>query len=142
MNFISTKVMDGYSTCFRYHNSEDESQLLHGTDIKFKFYFEGDLDNRNWVVDFGIFKRTNHTIIQMQPKEFLSYLFDHTVLISEDDPYKEKFKELDKLGVIQLRIFPSTTPEGIKSYLFPFIDELVRKETGNRAYLKDLEVIL
>jgi len=35
-----------------------------------------------------------------QFKEWAKYMFDHTLLIAEDDPYLDRFKELADVGVL------------------------------------------
>ena len=32
----------------------------------------------------------------MSPKAWMDYMFDHTVIIAEDDPYLEEFGKMDK----------------------------------------------
>jgi 6-pyruvoyltetrahydropterin/6-carboxytetrahydropterin synthase len=52
--FVSSKVFDGFSTCFRQWKATDtHCRFLHGYGISFKIWFEGGLDHRNWVWDFG-----------------------------------------------------------------------------------------
>ena len=54
MSYRSTKVFDGFSTVFRQWKAEGtHCRFLHGYGISFKVTFEGELDNRNWVWDFG-----------------------------------------------------------------------------------------
>ena len=62
-------------------------RFLHGYGISFKVYFEGELDHRNWVWDFGGMKRAKTKIDGKSPKEWMDYMFDHTVIIAEDDPH-------------------------------------------------------
>ena len=44
--FQSTKVFDGFSTCFRQWKADNYSLpgILHGYGVSFKLYFEGELD--------------------------------------------------------------------------------------------------
>ena len=52
--FQSTKLFDGYSTCFRQWQAEGtHCKFLHGYAVSFRVWFEGDLDHRNWVFDVG-----------------------------------------------------------------------------------------
>ena len=52
--FQSTKVFDGFSTVFRQWKAEDtHCKFLHGYGVSFKVWFEGELDERNWVWVFG-----------------------------------------------------------------------------------------
>lgn len=77
----------GLSCCFRqWKASHSHCSTLHGYSLGFKFVWESEsLDSRNWVFDFG----------GMKPiKEFLDHMFDHTILVAEDDPALETFKTL------------------------------------------------
>jgi hypothetical protein len=52
--FQSSKVFDGFSTVFRqWKAKETHCRFIHGYGISFKVYFEGELDERNWVWDLG-----------------------------------------------------------------------------------------
>ena len=103
--FSSSKVFDGFSTVFRQWKAEDtHCRFLHGYGISFKVYFEGDLDDRNWVWDFGGMKRAKTQIEGKSPKEWMDYMFDHTVIIAEDDPGMKGWETMNQLGVIQLRV--------------------------------------
>ena len=105
--FQSTKLFDGYSTCFRQWKAEDtHCKFLHGYAVSFRVWFEGELDYRNWVWDFGGMKRAKGNISGMSPKAYFDYLLDHTTIVANDDPYLENFKKMDDDGIIQLRINP------------------------------------
>ncbi len=132
--FQSSKVFDGFSTVFRQWKAEDtHCRFLHGYGISFKVYFEGELDHRNWVWDFGGMKRAKNKIDGKSPKEWMDYMFDHTVVIAEDDPGIKGFETMDKLGVIQLRIIPATGAEKFAEYIYGNINEFVKSETDNRV---------
>ena len=93
--FTSTKVFDGFSTVFRQWKAEDtHCRFLHGYGVSFKLWFEGQLDNRNWVWDFGGMKRAKGKIDGRSPKEWMDYMFDHTLVLASDDPHKDKFEKL------------------------------------------------
>jgi 6-pyruvoyltetrahydropterin/6-carboxytetrahydropterin synthase len=77
----------GLSCCFRqWKASHSHCSTLHGYSLGFKFVWESEtLDSRNWVFDFG----------GMKPiKQYLDSMFDHTVLVAEDDPALEMFKTM------------------------------------------------
>jgi len=132
--FQSSKVFDGFSTVFRQWKAEDtHCRFLHGYGISFKVYFEGELDHRNWVWDFGGMKRAKNKIDGKSPKEWMDYMFDHTVVIAEDDPGIKGFETMDKLGVIQLRIIPATGAEKFAEYIYGNINKFVKAETDNRV---------
>lgn len=138
--FISTKVYDGFSTCFRQWRAEDtHCKYLHGYGVSFKVWFEGELDYRNWVFDFGGMKRAENKIDGRAPADWFKWLLDHTVIIAQDDPTLDKWKQLDTNGVIQLRIVPAVGAERFAEYLLEKIDQFVRLETGERVRVKMLE---
>jgi len=141
ITFTSTKLFDGYSTVFRQWRAEGtHCKFLHGYAVSFRVWFEGDLDERNWVWDFGGMKRANGTIDGMNPKQWFDYLLDHTTIIAEDDPYLEQFKQLADDGIIQLRILPSVGAERFAEYLFKKINEFVQEETHYRVRVAKVEV--
>jgi 6-pyruvoyltetrahydropterin/6-carboxytetrahydropterin synthase len=139
--FQSSKLFDGYSTCFRQWKAVGtHCRFLHGYAVSFKVWFEGDLDERNWVFDFGGMKRAKHKISGMAPKDFFTHLLDHTTIIAEDDPYLEEFKQLDTDGIIQLRILPATGCERFAEYLHTTINNFLKKETDGRVRAVKVEV--
>lgn len=132
--FQSTKVFDGFSTVFRqWKATTTHCQYLHGYGISFKVYFEGELDHRNWVWDFGGMKRAKNKIDGKYPKEWMDYMFDHTLIVAEDDPFKDAFIEMGEAGVAQIRIIPATGAEKFAEYIFNKINDFVKVETNNRV---------
>ena len=130
----SSKVFDGFSTVFRQWKAEDtHCRFLHGYGISFKVYFEGKLDHRNWVWDFGGMKRAKTQIDGMSPKAWMDYMFDHTTILAEDDPYIEVVKKLQDKGLIQLRVIPATGAEKFAEYVFNKINDFVHEETEGRV---------
>jgi 6-pyruvoyltetrahydropterin/6-carboxytetrahydropterin synthase len=57
------------------------------------------LDDRNWVMDFGGLKAF---------KEWSEYMFDHTLIIAEDDPHLPTFKQLNSLVTISGNMNPNS----------------------------------
>ena len=138
--FQSTKIFDGYSTVFRQWRAEGtHCRFLHGYGISFKIVFEGDLDERNWVWDFGGMKRAKTTIDGMNPKAWMDYMFDHTFLVAEDDPFLESFKKMDEAGVVQIRIIPATGAEQFAKYIYDKVNTFVLEETNNRVKVVSVE---
>jgi len=106
--YYSTKTYGndrGLSCCFRqWRSTHSHCSLLHGYSIGIKLIFESEtLDDRNWVFDFGGLKAF---------KDWAEYMFDHTLVIANDDPHLEKFLHLAGLGlqsqggICDLRIVP------------------------------------
>jgi 6-pyruvoyltetrahydropterin/6-carboxytetrahydropterin synthase len=138
--FQSTKIFDGFSTVFRQWRADGtHCQFLHGYGISFKITFEGKLDERNWVWDFGGMKRAIGKIDNMNPKAWMNYMFDHTVIMAEDDPYLELFEDMDKNKLIQLRVIPATGAEQFAKYIYDKVNEFVLEETNNRVRVTQVE---
>ena len=132
--FQSTKVFDGFSTVFRQWKAEEtHCRFLHGYGVSFKLWFEGELDERNWVWDFGGMKRAKGTIDGMSPKEWMDYMFDHTLVVAEDDPYLEGFKAMGDHGLTQTRIVPATGAEQFAKYIYDKINPFIQEETDGRV---------
>jgi len=139
-SFISTKVFDGYSTVFRQWKAEGtHCKFLHGYGVSFKVWFEGELDERNWVWDFGGMKRAKGTINGMNPKAWMDYMFDHTVIISENDPNINLFRSMDESNIIQLRIIPSVGAEQFAKYIYEKLNTFIQAETEGRVKVTQVE---
>jgi 6-pyruvoyltetrahydropterin/6-carboxytetrahydropterin synthase len=106
--YLSTKTYGndrGLSCCFRqWRSTHSHCALLHGYSIGIKLIFESEtLDDRNWVMDFGGLKAF---------KEWSEHMFDHTLVVAEDDPHLEMFLEMAELGlqdqggVCDIRVVP------------------------------------
>ena len=132
--FQSSKVFDGFSTVFRqWKATTTHCRFVHGYGISFKVYFEGELDERNWVWDFGGMKRAKTLIDGKQPKEYFDYMFDHTMIIAEDDPELKAFQQMDAAGVAQVRVIPATGAEKFAEYIFKKVNSFVLEETEGRV---------
>ena len=141
MKFQSTKLFDGYSACFRQWRADGtHCKYLHGYAISFRVWFEGELDERNWVFDFGGMKRAKTKIHGMSPKEYFSYLLDHTVIVTKDDPYLPLFKQMHESGIIQLRIMDAVGCEKFAEYLYNTINDFLKEETDGRVRAAKVEV--
>ena len=135
MPHFSTKTYGhhlGLACVFRQPNADhSHCHLLHGYSLAFKFTFGCDeLDNKNWAVDFGGLKPL---------KAWLQDNFDHKVALDKTDPHLEKFKELEKLDLAELRIFDGVGTEKFAEHAFNFADKLIREKTNNRCYVVEVE---
>lgn len=85
-------------------------QYLHGYALSFKLTFEAEeLDERNWVIDFGGLKEL---------KEWLKFTFDHKLAVAEDDPEKDEICALQGLGIAEVIVMPSVGCEGFAKYVY------------------------
>ncbi len=138
--YISTKLFDGFSCVFRQWKAETtHCRFLHGYGVSFRVWFQGELDERNWVWDFGGMKRAKTQIDGMNPKAWMDYMFDHTMIVAEDDPFLESFKRMDEAGAAQVRVVPATGAERFAQFIFEKIDSFVREETEGRVKVLKVE---
>ena len=138
--FVAEKVFDGFSTVFRQAGaSGTHCRFLHGYGVSFEVTFEGELDHRNWVFDFGGMKRAKTTIDGMMPKKWMDYMFDHTVVMAKDDPYLENFKQMDKDGIIQLRVIDAVGAEKFAEYIFLKLNAFVIEETKGKCKVQKVK---
>jgi 6-pyruvoyltetrahydropterin/6-carboxytetrahydropterin synthase len=138
--FQSTKLYDGYSCVFRQWKADGtHCRFLHGYGVSFRVWFEGKLDERNWVWDFGGMKRAKGTIDDMSPKEWMDYMFDHTVLVAADDPELEYFLVMHNKGLAQVRVLPATGAEKFAEFLFHKLNNFILEETAGRVRVTRVE---
>ena len=138
--FQSTKLFDGFSCVFRQWKAEGtHCRFLHGYGVSFRVWFEGELDERNWVWDFGGMKRAKGTIDGMNPKAWMDYMFDHTTIVADDDPGLVGFKTMNDLGIIQLRIIPAVGAEQFAKYIYKKLNTFIQEETEGRVKIARVE---
>ena len=138
--YQSTKVFDGFSCVFRQWKADGtHCKYVHGYGVSFKVWFEGELDEKNWVWDFGGMKRAKGTIDGMNPKAWMDYMFDHTMIIAEDDPFIESFKLMGQAGAAQVRILPAVGAEKFAEYIFNKLQEFIHTETEGRVRIHRVE---
>ena len=135
MPYYSTKTYGhniGLSAVFRQPNADhSHCHLLHGYSLGFKFTFACDhLDNKNWAVDFGGLKPI---------KAWLEDSFDHKTAIDKADPHIDVFLDLEKKGLIDLRIFDGVGAEKFAYHAFVFADNLIKEKTDGRCWLHSVE---
>ena len=124
--YRSYKEFNGYSTAFRQHKADSHCRYIHGYALRFKVWFDGELDDRNWVVDFGCFKRNG-------VKDWFKHMFDHTTIVAKDDPYLKHFEELHNSDLIQLRILDDVGCEKFAEYVFKHLNEQIKTDTKGRV---------
>lgn len=118
----------GLSCCFRqWRATHSHCSKLHGYAIKVELVFEGPLDERNWVQDFGGLKRV---------KKFLEETFDHKTVVAEDDPRLLEFMQLQDKGVLDLTILPAVGCEKFAEFIFRALDE----DFGLQAPIRSVQV--
>ncbi len=134
--YRSTKTYDhteGLSCCFRqWRASHSHCRLVHGYALAFKFVFATyELDERNWCFDFGGLKPV---------KAWLKHMFDHTLLIAEDDPERATLEELARKGLAEIRVLPAVGCEATARYVHAYVARFVDEQTSGRVWLESVEV--
>lgn len=130
--FKSTKRFTGFPCTHRQWRASSHCRFVHGYSREFYFEFEAsELTPEGWVVDFGGLKEI---------KTWLDFNFDHTFLVAQDDPELATFEELDKRGIIQLRVLPNPGMEGTCEYVYQETSKLLHKIYGERAWISFVEV--
>ena len=135
MPYQSTKTYGhniGLSACFRQpHANHSHCRFLHGYSLAFRFTFQAaELDDRNWVVDFGGLKPL---------KKWLEDTFDHKVVLDENDPMMYHFETLQTVGVAELTVLNGVGVEMFAKHAYNFADKLVREMTDNRCWVVSVE---
>lgn len=101
MAHLSTKTYGhelGLSAVFRQWRAKSHCNQLHGYALSFRFVFEADeLDDRNWVVDFGDLGEL---------KRELQKAFDHKLVVAADDPERSKIEYLAQAGIADVVVLP------------------------------------
>lgn len=128
--FYSTKTYGtdrGLSCAFRqWRSTHSHCSLIHGYSIGIRLVFECEtLDERNWVMDFGGLKPF---------KQWAEYMFDHTLLIAEDDPHRTLFEAMPK-DTVDLRIVPAVGCERFAEMAFNKMKEIIDSSIDNQTAL-------
>ena len=132
MSFTSTKVLELGSCAFRQPMAKSHCRYIHGYRLTAKFWFRASqLDENNWVVDFGSLGDL---------KKLLTWQFDHTTVIDENDPYIDSFTDLDEAGVLDLRLMDGVGIEKFAEYCFKVSNDFILKQSDGRCWVDKVEV--
>lgn len=113
--WTSTKeYVDAFPCAYRQWRADSHCNLNHGYSFSMKFYFGGNtLDCRNWMADYGGMKEL---------KNVLNSQFDHTTLVSADDPEIEFYKEMERRKLAKLTILPAVGCEALADMLYKYVN--------------------
>ena len=134
MSYQSTKIIELGSCAFRqWRATHSHCRFLHGYQLKAKLWFGGSaLDEKNWIVDFGGLKEL---------KAKLQHVFDHTTTVAADDPELATFEELDKKGIIQVRVLEKGVGiERVAEVVHSISDSYIKSLTSGRCWVDKVEV--
>ncbi|MEC7435972.1 MAG: 6-carboxytetrahydropterin synthase [Candidatus Thermoplasmatota archaeon] len=122
----------GLSAAFRQWRAESHCKYLHGYSLEFEFEFGADeLDENNWVVDFGGLKEL---------EIWLRSNFDHKTLVASDDPKFSEFELLNNNGIIDMVVVQSTGAEMFAKMAMEYSNEMIQEKYGERCWVESVTV--
>ena len=122
----------GLSCCFRQHRATSHCNKLHGYAIGVELTFEAlELDDRNWVQDFG-----DLDVV----KGWLKSVFDHKVVVAEDDPMLPWFRELGTSPMMDVVVLPAVGCEAFAEYIHHNVVEILGLDLNERVVLRKVRV--
>ena len=123
----------GLSACFRQHRAESHCRFLHGYALSFAIAFHAQkLDKNGWVIDFGSLKPI---------KEHLVEMFDHKLLVAEDDPMLDTFRWLDEHNAADVIALPRVGCEAFAAYVFDFVHNWIKIKGDPDLWQRGVKVI-
>lgn len=113
--WTSTKEYhDAFPVAYRQWRADSHCRLIHGYAFSMKFFFgTDDLDVRRWAADYGGLTEL---------KERLQGWFDHRLLVAEDDPELEWFREAETRGIAKLTVLPDLGCESLANILYKYVN--------------------
>lgn len=124
----------GLSCCFRQWRAQSHCKYLHGYSLQVTLTFRSlELDERNWVVDFGSLKSF---------KGWLEDMFDHKTLVAEDDPEYNTIIALAEKGICQPVALPNVGMEAMAYYIYQYLETWLIDNgySASRVVLESVEV--
>mgnify|MGYP003337176405 FL=1 len=120
--YTSTKEFhDAFPCAYRQWRADSHCNQIHGYAFSMKFYFgTNDLDVRNWAADYGGLKELKHNLEEW---------FDHTLIVSQDDPEMDTFMLLRQKNMAKVIVLPRVGCEGLADMLYKYV---------NGVYIPDL----
>jgi 6-pyruvoyltetrahydropterin/6-carboxytetrahydropterin synthase len=134
MRFTSNKKINLGSAAFRqWRSTHSQCQYLHGYNITADITFEcKELDERNWVMDFGGLKELKKT---------LEHTFDHKLVVAADDPQLDLFKQLDAVGAAEVVVLDGGVGcERFAEFVLKTADTFVDELTNGRVRVQSVQI--
>ena len=133
--FLSGKTYThstGHSCAFRQWRADSHCNLIHGYALQFELTFGSqELDEKNWVVDFGGLKEL---------KEWLKHMFDHTYLVAKDDPEMDTVLLLEDRNLIDMRLVDAVGCERFAELTFDKASSIIADKYGDRCWVESVTV--
>jgi len=136
MKFQSTKKLGPISVGHRQWRDDGHCAWVHGYGRYIQFTFEGDLDERQWVMDFGDLKDI---------KQWLEEQWDHRVMIASDDPQLDKLKEMHDLNIMNINVMDVEKGwgPGIEAsckFVYDHVQPIITEKTNGRVKIAKVEI--
>lgn len=130
--FTSSKSYYNYPCAHRQYRHDGNCAKIHGYSRSFSFVFGvKTMTKEGFIVDYGDLDEVKH---------HLDYMYDHTLVLDENDPFMDMFKTLEQAGVCDIRTQPlGPGMEGTAHYLCEWVDEWLRKKSKGRAWVISVE---
>lgn len=142
--FRSTKKLGPISTShrnwmaeFNPNRNSKKCAWCHGYSRYIEFTFDGELDSRQWVMDFGDLKYV---------KKWLEENWDHKTLVASNDPKLDKLKEMELNDLISLTIIDVSNEgwgpgiEGSCVWVYDSINPIIMDKTKNRVQISKIQI--
>jgi len=134
MRFTSNKIINLGSAAFRqWRSAHSHCQYIHGYNLTADITFEAtELDERNWVMDFGGLKDLKKT---------LEHTFDHKLVVAGDDPQLDMLKLLDEAGVAEVVVLQDGVGcEKFAEFVLKTADTFVDELTNGRVRVQKVQI--
>lgn len=129
--FTSSKTYRNLPCAHRQWKHKGHCAYIHGYSRQYTFHFEAkEMDEHGWVVGFGDLKKLEKYLLDM---------YDHTMIIAEDDPELSTFQELHDKGLCDLRIVPEASLESSAKMALEKANEILLEMTSGRARCFEVE---
>jgi len=130
--FTSTKSYYNYPCAHRQYRHDGNCSKVHGYSRSFHFVFGVQtFTKEGFAVDYGDLGEL---------KDHLDYMYDHTLILDENDPFMADFRKLEANGACDIRTQPmGPGMEGTAHYLCEWADSYIRKKTKGRAWVVSVE---
>jgi len=136
MKFQSTKKLGPISVGHRQWRDDGHCAWVHGYGRYIQFTFEGELDERQWVMDFGDLRDV---------KQWLEEQWDHRLLLASDDPHLGQFKNMHALGTMSINVMDVDKGwgPGIEAsckFVYDHVQPIIAQKTNGRVTLTKVEI--
>lgn len=136
MKYYSTKKFGPISTGHRQWRDDGHCKYVHGYGRYVQITFTGELDHKQWVMDFGFLGEV---------KQWLEEQWDHRLLLASDDPNLEDFKKMHQLGTMNINIMDVEKGygPGIEAsckFVYDYANDWTQKQTKGRVEVKRVEI--